>query len=63
MYCDYCGYDYLKRKCTICGATIEVCGCDAGREVCERHYCASCQEAFGEDENFNEDRECEECQR
>ena len=44
-YCDYCGLDYIKHKCQICGAEIETCGCDCARGVCEEHMCSECGEA------------------
>ena len=59
IYCDYCGYSYVKSKCCLCGKEIETCGCDCLRDVCEEHYCVECGEPYLE---LNEDGVCEGCE-
>jgi len=58
-FCSYCGMGYYERKCSLCGATTEVCGCDFGRYVCEEHICSDCGEPALE---LNEHGECPECE-
>ena len=61
MYCDYCGWGYTERICRICGDTIQVCGCDFARDVCEEHQCCGC---FGETtEELDEDGLCPDCSK
>ena len=60
-YCDYCGYSYIKLKCVVCGDTIEVCGCDCGRRVCEEHYCANCGETEIHDGDLDNQGICPSC--
>ena len=44
MYCDYCGYSYIKKECVTCGGVFHVCGCDCASTSCEEHYCVECGE-------------------
>ena len=44
MYCDYCGWDYIKIKCRECGREDEVCGCDFARRYCDECHCSICGE-------------------
>jgi hypothetical protein len=59
IYCNYCGYSYIKLSCSICNATIETCGCDCARDVCEEHFCVECSEPF---EELDDNGMCEDCQ-
>lgn len=63
MYCSYCGYGYIKRKCKLCGHTISTCGCDSGRDVREEHYCVCCDEPFLELNEWGECKQCKEATR